>query len=257
MGDRVHHPPDSPIISSQPQTTPSRVPTAPRAHRTYVVTIPKDRVYRVPPPENAEKFNQLASRKNRRCHCCCWFIGILLILISLLAITAAIFYLVVRPKALEYSIERIDIREFNMTSTPPELNVTIKAHNPSGEIGFHYEKDSSVEIFFEDVMLCKGVVPEFYQPSNNVTVFKTTLEGSVMKLRSSDETELVKAEKKRKVPLTVKLIAPLKIKLGMVETGKITVKVDCDIIVNKLKAGAKIVSTHYYCRANVLWPFKF
>ncbi|OIW04157.1 hypothetical protein TanjilG_00717 [Lupinus angustifolius] len=260
MGDRVDHPPDSALISPQPESPPSRPPTKPASAppRTYVVKIPKDQVYRVPPPENAQKFNQLATPNTHRCRChwCFWFTGILFTLISLLALTAAIFYLVVRPKALEYSIDSIDIRGFNMTSISPEFHVTFRANNPNRKIGFHYEKNSSVEIYFKDVMLCNGVLPEFYQPSNNLTVFKTTLQGNVIKLRSREETEMVKVQSREKVPLTVKLIAPLKITVGFVKTGKITVKVDCDVTVDKLAPGAKIVSMHCYYRAYVLWAFK-
>ncbi|CAL0315817.1 unnamed protein product [Lupinus luteus] len=258
MGDRVHHPPDSPIVSPPPQRTPSRASSTSGAtpHRTYVVKVPKDQVYRVPPPENAQKFNQLTSPTIRRCNWCCWLIGILLAVIALLGLTAGIFYLVVRPKALVYSIDTIDIRGFNVTSLSPQFNVAIMANNPNGKIGFRYGNDSSVEIFFNNVMLCNGVLPEFYQPPNNLTVFKTTLEGNVIKLRSSDETELVKVEKKRKVPLTVKLVIPLKIKMGIIESGKITVKVDCDVIVDKLSEGAKIISLHCSYHAYVLWSFQ-
>lgn len=53
----------------------------------------------------------------------------------------------------------------------PEIDVTMRADNDNDKIGIYYEKGSSVEMFFNDAMLCDGALPAFYQPSNNVTAF--------------------------------------------------------------------------------------
>jgi hypothetical protein len=253
MAERVH-PRDSPPVSEEhavvtPQSPPSDKPVPPSG--TYVIKIPKDIIHRVPPPENARRYEQYTrknNRRNRRCCCFCWFIGILFILIVLLGITAGIFYLVFRPKAPNYSIENINIRGINLTSPSstaaisPEFDVTVKSDNPNNKIGISYLKDSSAEIFYKDVRLCNGVLPAFYQPSNNVTVFKTVLKGNGIKMRSEDLRAMVTAQSKRKVPLMVKLRAPVKIKVGLVKTWKITVKVDCDLTVDRLTVNAKIVT---------------
>ncbi|KAK7276581.1 hypothetical protein RIF29_17724 [Crotalaria pallida] len=244
MADRVH-PRDSPPLPTEPKTS------SPQAG-TYVIHIPKDQVYRVPPPENATKYNLYTRRRNNRrgCRCCLCFIGILFLLVILLAIAAGVLFLVFRPQSPDYSIENIAIRGLNLTSPSsatsisPEFDVTVRANNPNSKIGIRYEKDSSAEIFFNDVRLCNGAVPAFYQPSNNVTVFETALRGEGIEMRSGDLTALVKAQNKREVPLGVKLRVPVKIKVGAVETWKITVKVNCDVTVDKLTALAKIVSRH-------------
>ncbi|KAK7320498.1 hypothetical protein VNO77_30026 [Canavalia gladiata] len=273
MADRVH-PQDSPPVSGESQTTSSQQPAIvqnpppqPLSEKpvpppgTYVIRIPKDQVYRVPPPENAHRQDQFIRRKHRRSRCCCcfcWLIGFIFILIVLLGIAAGVLYLVFRPEAPKYTIDGIAIRGMNVTSpssaeeVSPEFDVTVKADNPNDKIGIRYETDSSAEIFYNDVRLCNGALPAFYQPSNNVTVFKTVLRGNGIKLRSGDRSALLEAQTKRKVPLTVSLRAPVKIKVGSVQTWKITVKVDCDVTVNELTAQAKIVSKH--CNYNVdLW----
>lgn len=252
MADRVH-PRDSPPVSPQSAAVapkpPLDKPVPPPG--TYVIKIPKDIVHRVPPPENARRYEQYTRKKHRRnrhCCCLCWFIGIIFILIMLLGIAAGIFYLVFRPKAPNYTIENITIRGINITSPlsttgiSPEFDVTVKADNPNDKIGISYEKDSSAEIFYKDMRLCNGILPSFYQPSNNVTVFKTMLKGNRIKMSSEDQRALVKAQTKREVTLMVKLRAPVKIKVGSVKTWKITVKVDCDLMVDKLTVNAKIVS---------------
>ncbi|KAE9614913.1 hypothetical protein Lal_00036068 [Lupinus albus] len=264
MADRVH-PFNSVPASPEDRTTPSHsfgsggsspTPTF-YPPGTYVIKIPKDQVYRVPPPENAVKYNQNARSNKPRCRCFCWFIGILFTLIILLGIAAGVFYLVFRPKAIDYSIESFAITGLNLTSPSsaasisPKVNVTVRANNPNGKIGIRYEKDSSAEIFFNDVELCNGVLPAFYQPSNNVTVLKVALKGYEIKLKDSDRTALVEEENKQKVPFTVKLRVPVKIKLGILETWKITVKVKCDVTVDKLTTQAKIESKHCNYRVNI------
>ncbi|KAK4275869.1 hypothetical protein QN277_018883 [Acacia crassicarpa] len=265
MADRVH-PQDSPPVSGESQRTSStengfpRKPTPPAPAKpvpppqsgTYVIQIPKDQVYRVPPPENARRQSLYARRKNRRCSCCCclcWLIGFISILIVLLGITTGILYLVFRPKAPNYTIDSIAVKGVNLTSVAaassaisPEFDVAVRANNPNKKIGIYYLTDSSVEVYYKEVMLCNGALPAFYQPSNNITVFQTVLKGSDIELTTTDVTALLNAESKQNVPLTLKLRAPVKIKVGAVKTWKITVKVDCDVTVDNLTAKAKVVS---------------
>lgn len=262
MADRVH-PDDSPPSGAyetssetsettlKPATPDSEKPVPPPG--TYVIHIPKDQVYRVPPPENARRFEKLARRKrNRRpcCLCLCWILGLLAIFLIVVAIAAGIFYLVVKPKSPNYSIDAITISGLNLTAAAtasaltfsPEFDVTVRADNPNDKIGIYYRKDSSVEIYYEAVSLCNGILPVFYQPTNNVTVFQTALKGSGIELTSTMKNSLVQAQNVGEVPLQLKLRAPVKIKVGSVKTWTITVKLDCDITVDKLTADAKIVS---------------
>ncbi|OIW16259.1 hypothetical protein TanjilG_18974 [Lupinus angustifolius] len=260
MAERVH-PFNSSPSSPEHETTPSHklalVAASPTPPGTYVIKIPKEQVYRIPPPENAVKYNQHAIRNKPRCRFCCWFIGILFTLIILLVIAAAVFYLVFRPTAIVYSIESIAIAGLNLTSPSsaaslsPKLNVTVIANNPNRKIGIRYMKDSSAEIFFNDVELCNGVLPAFYQPSNNVTVFKVALKGHAIKLKDSDRTSLEEEQNKQKVPFTVKLKIPVKIKVGVIETWKINIKVKCDVTVDKLTTEAKVESKHCNYRVNI------
>ncbi|KAF2300083.1 hypothetical protein GH714_008102 [Hevea brasiliensis] len=215
---------------------------------TYVIKIPKDQVYRVPPPENAKRYEKLSRKKPSRsaCRCCfCWFLGLILTLIILAGIAAGVLYLVFRPKAPKYSIDSLSIKGFNLSSSAPlapEFDVTVRADNPNKKIGIDYRSGSSVNIYYNDVRLCNGKLPVFYQPSNNVTVFLTSLKGSGIELTSAVHKALIDGENKGTLPFSLKLRAPVKIKVGSVKTWTITVKVKCDVTVDKLTANAKIVS---------------
>jgi hypothetical protein len=264
MADRVHPhdspPPGADETSSETSETTLK-PATPESDKpvpspgTYVIHIPKDQVYRVPPPENARRFQSLTRRKiNRRpcCLCLCWLLGLLVIFLVLVGIAAGIFYLVFKPESPNYSIDNITISGLNLTAeaatttsvltVSPEFDVTVRADNPNDKIGIYYRKDSSVEVYYSDVRLCNGVLPVFYQPSNNETVFRTALKGSGIELTSTMKKSLVQEQTQGEVPLELKIRAPVKIKVGSVKTWTITVKVDCDITVDKLTADAKIIS---------------
>ncbi|XP_031285851.1 NDR1/HIN1-like protein 13 [Pistacia vera] len=214
---------------------------------TYVIQIPKDQIYRLPPPENADRLKRLSRPKSSRtCRCCRFFCFTLLTLILLLAIASGIFYLVFRPESPHYSINSISIKPLNLSSSSsrisPQFNISVTANNPNNHIGIYYEKDSSVEAYYQDVILCDGVLPWFYQPKNNVTVFNVDLKGSAIQLTSSVHKQLVAAEKSGTVALKVNLRAPVKIKVGSVKTWTIKVKINCDLTVDKLTSQSKILS---------------
>ncbi|KAE7998821.1 hypothetical protein FH972_003328 [Carpinus fangiana] len=115
------------------------------------------------------------------------------------------FYLVFKPDSPNYSIDNITISSLNLTAATttsvltvsPEFDVTVRADNPNDKIGIYYRKDSSVEVYYSDVRLCNSVLLVFYQPSNNVTVFRTALKGSGIELTSMMKNSLVMEVRKR------------------------------------------------------------
>lgn len=165
----------------------------------------------------------------------------------LLVIAAVAFCLIIKPESPYFAIDSIAVKGMNLTSSSvisPAVKAFVRADNGNKRIGIYYEKESTAEIFYRDVSLCNGVLPAFYQPSNNVTVFQTVLKGSGIKLAETDREALVKDVTKWSVPLTLKLRAPVKIKVGPVKTWKIGDFVfDCDLTVDQLTAQAKIVES--------------
>ncbi|KAI3461212.1 hypothetical protein Pfo_017875 [Paulownia fortunei] len=203
---------------------------------TYVVQLPREQIFRYPPPENARKFEGLTRRKNRRSccrRCCCFTFWLLLLLIVAAAVSAGVLYLVFRFKS-------------------PKDESNVRAENPNGKVGIYYLEDSAVNVFYNDVELSGGVLPSFYQPKKNVTVLQTSLKGSDVVLGAAVKTALRNAQNQGKVPLLVNVKAPIKIKVGSARTWEITAKVKCDVVVDALNDRAKIVSED--CDYNVrLW----
>ncbi|PWA59225.1 late embryogenesis abundant (LEA) hydroxyproline-rich glycoprotein family [Artemisia annua] len=148
---------------------------------TYVIQIPKDQVFRNPPPENSQKLKKFANRKPRRsicCRCFCFTVATLLTLLLLLAVAAAVLYLVFRPEKLTYYIDKLSITGVNLTSSSalnPRITLNIRSQNDNDKISVFYTKGSQVNVYYDDVKLCNGVLPVFEQKANNVTVIQTVL----------------------------------------------------------------------------------
>lgn len=241
MAEKVH-----PNIDSPPPSQPAAAPA-----NTYIIQLPKDQIYRHPPPENAERIKKLSKlnrrRGNRCCRCLKYTLAAAILLFFILGIAAAVFYFVYKPESPNYTVDSIAITGFNLTSSrpiSPEFDVSIRARNPNDKIGIYYEKKSSVQVYFSGDRLSAGVIPAFYQPTNNVTVFKTALRGNNIVLSRAVHSELLTAQKGKKLPLRLNLKAPIKVKVGGAKTWTINVKVKCDLTVDSLTAKSKIVWKH-------------
>ncbi|KAL9244363.1 hypothetical protein vseg_018146 [Gypsophila vaccaria] len=280
MGDRVY-PRDSPPFSGEhppphPHPMVETPPTSGEHHRrmsqdsftsskmdygngygygpnpgTYVVQVPKDRIFRVPPPENEHKFKLYTKKKSNRscCRCCiCSIISTILILAVLLGLTFGTLYLIYHPKSPTYTIQKVQVKGVNVTAQSgattikPVFNITVEINNRNGKIGFYYEKDSEINIYRDGVNLCDGKLPVFYQPPNSVTVVSTELSGSGMVLSKSAREKLLTEQKNGKVPLQMDVKIPLKVKIGSVKSWTATVKVKCDVTLSALTPNAKVVS---------------
>ncbi|KAK9664097.1 hypothetical protein RND81_14G019400 [Saponaria officinalis] len=264
------YPRDTPPVSGDYSTTKSFVETPPVSgehHRrmsqdsfasskmsyatnpgTYVIQVPKDQIYRVPPPENAHKFNQYTKRKTKRscCRCCiCSVISTLFILIILLGVTIGVLYLVYNPKVPSYAINSVHVKGVNLTvrnKVTPDFNVTVKTNNPNGKISIYYEQGSKISVYHDGLNLCNGELPAFYQPPKSVTVFSTEFSGPGFVLSKSARDKLRAQEKKGEVPLEMDVTVPVKIKAGSVKFWLMSMKVKCDVTVTALTGNTKVVS---------------
>ncbi|GMH11985.1 hypothetical protein Nepgr_013826 [Nepenthes gracilis] len=205
-------------------------------------------IYRVPPPENARKYQLYTRRKHRhnQRRCCLCTTLVLLLLAVLVAVSACILYLIYRPKSPSYSVQSVSVEGINLTSSTtaisPDFNVTLRAENPNKKIGIYYEKGSSFKIYHNDVEFSEGSLPAFYQPPENVTLFSMILTGSNIVLSTSARQTILTEQNSGKVPLNMHVKLPVKIKLGAVKTWTVTVKVSCAVTVSGLTANSKVVS---------------
>ncbi|KAG9454981.1 hypothetical protein H6P81_007885 [Aristolochia fimbriata] len=277
MEDRVHPRVDSPPVTGNAtddqrpgppkyaaggdKPVPSFAPKPQPQPGTYVIQVPKDQIYRVPPPANAHKYRNAARRKNRGCcGCCCcltYVISVLSVLVVILGIFAAVFYLTVRPKSPKYSVDSISVTGLNLSSSAlslsPEFDVTVRAENPNRGIGIYYGKKSSVAVSHSDIQLCTGTLPSFYQGTKNVTIFTTALKGSAVRLSDTVHDALISQQRKGQIPLKLNLKVPVKLKVWGINSWSVDVKVDCDVTVNKLAKDSRVLSKDCDVDVNPWW----
>ncbi|KAG8078254.1 hypothetical protein GUJ93_ZPchr0007g3010 [Zizania palustris] len=236
---------------------------------TYAVQMPKDKVFRVPPPQNAHLFDHYTRRAKRRrsCSCfrvCSWILLALLALAVVLAVFAAVIYLVFKPRQPDYTLVSLavsglgGIGNASSSSKPvafsPEFDATIRADNPNGKIGVHYEGyGSHVAVSYGGVRLADGAWPALYQAPRNVTVLVATAKGSGIRFSQSVRGEIAAAERLRSVPFDVDIKVSVRLQLGDVKTWAVPMSARCTVAVDRLAAGAKLVSKS--CRVNVRFIF--
>ncbi|MCL7050595.1 hypothetical protein MKW94_023846 [Papaver nudicaule] len=232
---------------------------------TYVVTLPKDQIYRIPPPENAHRFeNYTRKGKKPPRNCCCglfWILCIITLLGILAAIAAGIFYIVVRPKSLEYSVENFSIKGLNSNLTSskspglklsPEFDITVKSQNPNGKISFYYlAEGSSVTVSYSKVQLSTGTFKTFHQPANNAT-FIQMASRSTDGVMLSKETRfsLMDRQELGNIPFKLDLDVPVKVKVGSLKTWTMTLNVRCDVLTDKLTVNSTVLSSKCGVKAN-------
>ena len=216
---------------------------------TYLVQIPREQIYRVPPPENARRYEVLSRRKPNRSacrRCCCYSLTVLLVLVTLAAVLVGIFFLVFRPHKPMFSVSGVSVAGINLTSSTslisPVVEVKVRSENVNEKLGLIYGGGSAAEIFYDGVKLGDGEFTAFDQPPENVTLTVTTLRGSRIQLTSSTVEDLKESEKKGKVPFDLRVKAPFKFKVGVVTMWTMVVTVDCKLTVDKLTSSATVIT---------------
>ncbi|RAL45942.1 hypothetical protein DM860_006096 [Cuscuta australis] len=255
--DRVY-PLDSPPSSEtsgrfdQPPPLPAK-PTPPPG--TYIIQVPKEQVFRHPPPENARHSNS-PRRRRRRCVRLRVALCLLTALLAALALAAGVLYLVFRPESPSYAVSAVAIKGLNLTSASPvspEFDVTIRAENRNDKMGIYYRRGSSATVSHSGVDIGNGELPVLFQPSRNVTDFRVELKGSGIMLGSAVRSSLIRQQRQGQARFKVNVRAPVKIKIGAVKTWVITVKVHCDVTVNALNEKPKLLSKDCNSSVKLFW----
>ncbi|XP_066310080.1 NDR1/HIN1-like protein 13 [Miscanthus floridulus] len=255
MNQSVSDPSSSPLYSFHFEKPVPQHPPPPSQPGTYVVQVPKDKVFRVPPPENARLFDHYTRRaKRRRGRSCVRFCACLLAGAVALAVLAAalagVAYLVLRPKRPAYTVQALAVSGLaglgNASSASPGVfspgfDATVRADNPNGRIGVRYE-GGRVSVSYDGVLLADGAWPAFYQGPRNLTVFVAKAKGSRIRFSQRVRGQMAAAERLRSVPFDVDVEVPVRLQLGKVRTWAVPVRAHCTVAVDRLAADAKVVS---------------
>ena len=177
-----------------------------------------------------------AKKSGCYCKCICWTVSLLVLLLIIIAATAGIIYLVFQPKLPNYSIDSLKISDlrlnFDMTLYA-KFDVKITANNPNKKIGIYYKKGGKLSVWYTKTKLCEGSLPNFYQGHQNKTVLNVALTGQ-SQYGNTLLTALQEQQQTGRIPLDLKVQAPVAIKLGKLKLRKVRVLGGCLLVVDSL-----------------------
>ncbi|KAK7278326.1 hypothetical protein RJT34_23354 [Clitoria ternatea] len=172
------------------------------------------------------------------CKCLCWTITLLVLLLIILAATVGILYLVFKPKLPNYSVDTLRISDLRLNfdmSLYAKFDVKVTANNPNKKIGIYYEKGGRLSVWYTNTMLCEGSLSKFYQGHQNKTELNVSLTGQVQS-GSTLMTALQQQQQTGRIPLDLKVHAPVAIKLGRLKLKKVRVLGECMLVVDSLSS---------------------
>ncbi|TXG69822.1 hypothetical protein EZV62_004757 [Acer yangbiense] len=188
-------------------------------------------------PVHHSKPPKKRSTRSCLCKCFCWTLSLLLILIIAIAITLGILYLAFQPKLPKYSVDRMQITQFNLTNDSnlqATFNVSITAINPNKRIGIYYQGGSHISVWYTDTKLCEGSIPKFYQGHQNTTLLNLPLTGQTQNATVLVNSVEQQVQQTGNVPLNLRVDQPVRIKLGQLKLMEVKFLVRCRLVVDSL-----------------------
>ncbi|KAI9092572.1 hypothetical protein K1719_027700 [Acacia pycnantha] len=176
------------------------------------------------------------------CKCICWILSLILLLIIILGATLGALYLIFKPKLPDYSVESLRISDLRLNldmTLYAQFDVKITANNPNKKIGIYYEKGGRLSVWFTKTQLCEGSLPIFYQGHQNRTVLDVSLSGQV-ESGTTLMSALQQQQQTGRVPLDLKVHAPVAIELGSLKLRKVRILGKCMLVVDSLSANSLI-----------------
>ncbi|PQQ02835.1 NDR1/HIN1-like protein 13 [Prunus yedoensis var. nudiflora] len=275
MGDhqRVHPAGD---VEAPPTTVPVPLPQGPGSSITTTTTekgkFEKDQKEEIDQQEHhplqlqarsslpvnihAKKAPTNLKRSTSTCSCTCWSrcicctIGILVFVFIIIGATAGILYLIFQPKLPNYSVDSLKISDLRLNldmTLYAKFDVKITANNPNKKIGIHYEQGGRMSVWYTNMKLCQGTLPKFYQGHQNKTLLNVALTGQTQ-YGNTLMNALQQQQQTGRIPLDLKVDAPVAIQLGRLKLRKVRILGECLLVVDSLTANNLISIKANNCR---------
>ncbi|EXB93688.1 hypothetical protein L484_003960 [Morus notabilis] len=224
-----------PAASADPDTTNDDPPLSPpRRPETYVIQIPKDQIYRVPPPENAliaERFrNPETKGRNPSLPRSLLCVGIILFALCLIfiGITLSTLFFALSPEAPTISILHV------VVTNPKHYDIYLKTNNANSRTGIYYEKGGSATLLFGEKNVGEGEFPMLYQQESSFATVQLVIDGN-KSLPREMEKSINETKSDLPVPLALKMEVPVTMNLGFLKIWKNEILVDCKFKLSALR----------------------
>ncbi|KAK9072140.1 hypothetical protein SSX86_008572 [Deinandra increscens subsp. villosa] len=216
-----------------------------RDDETYVIQVPKDQIYRVPPPENAIFADQKraaaapkANRSNR-------VLVSVLVLLLLIAFILGICLAVADKADPTFRIHRIHVTTRGAKgkeSRQHEFDVTLRSKNTNDHTVIAFQKGGKALLWFRHRSLAKCRFPVSEQGTDSLEYMK-------LKLVSGSEKALPKVIRKSmngtsntSIKLSLGFNVPLRFKVGVFPVKSKRLSIVCNVKVKRLTNRARILT---------------
>ncbi|GKV25355.1 hypothetical protein SLEP1_g34806 [Rubroshorea leprosula] len=214
---------------------------------TYVVQVPKDQIYRVPPPENAriveEHRNRLPSptKKTPWRKYLLWAAIILVVIGVIVGVSLTALYLSFTPKSPAFSITQLTVKN-SSDDGPPKYNLALKVQNTNEKLGVQYGSTDEASLIYWKQTLATGSFPAMHQDAGNSTVIHLTLLGAEGRLPRDVEKSIGDKKPSHQISLGLKFNSPLVMNNWVLRMWTRNMDVTCTFRVSMMGAGSKVLS---------------
>ncbi|CAN8241463.1 unnamed protein product [Cochlearia groenlandica] len=181
-------------------------------------------------------------KRNLCCKCFCWVLSLVIIALIALAVAIGVIYFVFHPKLPRYDVNSLRVTNLGINldlSLSAMFNVEITARNPNKKIGIYYEKGGLIGVWYTGTKLCEGPIPKLYQGHKNVTKLNVDLTGRAQ-YGNTVLSALQQQQQTGRVPLDLKVDAPVIVELGKLKLKKIRILGNCKLVVDSLSTNNRI-----------------
>ncbi|XP_024969068.1 NDR1/HIN1-like protein 13 [Cynara cardunculus var. scolymus] len=199
---------------------------------TYVVQVPKDRIYRTPPPENAliaERHRNAPSKKPSGFPLKCVLISII-IFVLFLGLIGGIILAVIKKDDPRFRVKRVRVTTKGKTRQQKhEFDITLASRNPNAYTIIAFDDHGKTSLSFKDKKFANGNFPSSQQdPKNSKDVKLTLTSSSKTKLPTEIQKSMNETVKSKKhVDILLEFRVPVKMKVGTLEMKSKTISMLC------------------------------
>ncbi|KAM5575762.1 NDR1/HIN1-like protein 13 [Rosa sericea] len=216
---------------------------------TYVVQVPKDQIYRIPPPENASIVERHRDPSKKKKPLCCNFVclGILgFFLLFIILLIAGLYVSVILSKDPKFSVQRL-VYNNKTKSHRPDYTITLKAQNRNSQVAILYKKGGEASLNLNTQEIATVSYPSFEQDSEQSKEFAVIFHGSKIKLPKEIQKSSTSPKPKVHVKFSLSMDIPGRMSRGALKRS-MTFRVDCDFTVDTLVKGTRVLNQE--CHTN-------
>ncbi|KAI3762193.1 hypothetical protein L1987_52617 [Smallanthus sonchifolius] len=215
---------------------------------TYVIQVPRDSIYRTPPPENALLVERhLNAPTKKPSNGPIKYVLIFLIILKIfLGIILWIIFVMVKKDDPRFHVERVHVTTKGKTRQQKhEFDITLASKNPNAHTIILFGDHGKTSLSFKDKKFAKGKFPSSKQdPKNSKDVKLALTRFSNTKLPQEIQTSMNETSKKTQKHVEILLVfrVPVKMKIGILQVKSKTLSMLCHFKVNNLAKNSRILS---------------